>query len=89
MPDELFRKLFRRFILAMQDLGMFGEFGLLGEQVKKMAVWSPYGTVKRVIAAGMQPEKWTAQISIALLITLGYAVVFAVIGIRKFKWNSK
>lgn len=69
-------------------VGMFGEFGILGEQMKKIAVWSPYGTVKHVLAAGMEPQKWNNDTSIALLLTIGYAMVFSVIGIRKFKWNT-
>lgn len=70
-------------------VGMFGEFGILGKQVKDLAVWSPYGTVKHVLAAGMEPAKWNADTSVALLLTIGYAIVFSAIGIRKFKWNNK
>jgi ABC-2 type transport system permease protein len=70
-------------------VGMFGEFGILGEQVKHIVIWSPYGTVKRVIAAGMQPSTWDGEITMALLVTIGYAAAFAVIGIKKFKWNNK
>jgi len=70
-------------------VGMFGEFGILGEQVKHIVIWSPYGTVKRVIAAGMQPSTWDDEITMALLVTIGYAAAFAVIGIKKFKWNNK
>ncbi len=70
-------------------VGMFGEFGILGSQMKKIAVWSPYGTVKHVLAAGMEPQKWNNDTSIALLLTIGYAIVFSLIGIRKFKWNTK
>ncbi|HYK46728.1 MAG TPA: ABC transporter permease, partial [Parafilimonas sp.] len=70
-------------------VGMFGEFGILGEQVKQIVIWSPYGTVKRVIAAGMQPSTWDSETSMALLATIGYAAAFAVIGIKKFKWSNK
>jgi len=70
-------------------VGMFGEFGILGEQVKQIVIWSPYGTVKRVIAAGMQPSTWNSETTMALLVTIGYAAAFAVIGIKKFKWNNK
>jgi ABC-2 type transport system permease protein len=70
-------------------VGMFGEFGILGKQVKNIAVWSPYGTVKHVLAAGMEPGKWDGDTSVALMLTIGYAVVFSVIGIKKFEWNSK
>jgi ABC-2 type transport system permease protein len=68
---------------------MFGEFGILGEQVKEMVKWSPYGTVKAVIAAGMLPETWNGDTTTSLFVTIGYAVLFSVIGIRKFKWNNK
>lgn len=70
-------------------VGMFGEFGILGEQVKNLAVWSPYGTVKHVLAAGMEPQKWNGDTNTSLLLTIAYAVVFSVIGIKKFKWNTK
>lgn len=70
-------------------VGMFGEFGILGEEVKKMVVWSPYGTVKTVIAAGMSPATWNGETTTALIVTIGYAVLFSVIGIKKFKWNNK
>jgi ABC-2 type transport system permease protein len=61
----------------------------LGEQIKKIVLWSPYGTVKRIIAAGMQPAIWNSEMTTALLITIGYAILFSVIGIKKFKWNNK
>jgi len=70
-------------------VGMFGELGVLGDQLKEIVMWSPYGTVKRIIAAGMQPQTWTAQMTTALLVTIGYAVLFSFIGIQKFKWNNK
>jgi len=75
------------FIFIM--VGMLGEFGVLGEQVKQIAIWSPYGTVKHVLSAGMQPDTWNSDTSMALLLTIGYAIVFATIGIKKFKWNTK
>jgi len=70
-------------------VGMFGEFGVLGEQVQEMSLWSPYGTVKHIISAGMEPSKWNNQSTVALFATIGYAAVFSFIGIRKFKWNNK
>jgi len=70
-------------------IGMFGELGVLGEQIKKIVLWSPYGTVKRIIAAGMQPAIWNSEMTTALLITIGYAILFSLIGIKKFKWNNK
>ena len=70
-------------------VGMFGEFGILGDAVQQIALWSPYGTVKHVLAAGMEPEKWNADTTKALLATIGYAILFSTIGIKKFVWNTK
>ena len=70
-------------------IGMFGEFGFLGEEVVHLARWSPYGTVRHVISAGMDPQSWNSQTTLALLISIGYAAVFSLVGIRKFNWNTK
>jgi len=70
-------------------VGLFGELGVLGNQVKEIVMWSPYGTVKRIIAAGMQPGTWNTEITTALFVTIGYAALFSIIGIKKFKWNNK
>jgi ABC-2 type transport system permease protein len=70
-------------------VGMFGELGVLGDQLQEIVMWSPYGTVKRIIAAGMQPETWNAEITMALFVTIGYAIIFSVVGIKKFKWDNR
>lgn len=70
-------------------VGMFAELGALGDKVGNAAKWSPYGTVKHILAAGMQPANWNQHSTTALLVTIGYAVVFAVLGIKWFKWSSK
>jgi len=70
-------------------IGMFGELGLLGKQLKEVVLWSPYGTVKRVIAAGMQPGTWNQETTTALLLTIAYAAIFSFIGIKKFQWSNK
>jgi ABC-2 type transport system permease protein len=70
-------------------VGLFGELGALGNQLKEIVMWSPYGTVKRIIAAGLQPATWNAETTTALLVTIGYAFLFAMIGIKKFKWSNK
>jgi ABC-2 type transport system permease protein len=70
-------------------VGMFGELGLLGKQIGEAVKWSPYGTVKRIVAGGLQPETWNQQTTMALLLTIGYAIFFAFIGIKWFRWDSK
>jgi ABC-2 type transport system permease protein len=72
-------------------LGMVGEMLLAeaGKILHDIIVWSPYGTVKTIVAAGMEPAKWNNEASMALLVTLGYTIVFAFMGIKWFKWTSK
>lgn len=70
-------------------VGMFGELGVLGEELKNIVRWSPYGTVKTIVASGLQPSSWNYKSSLALLATLGYAVIFSILGIKWFKWNSR
>jgi ABC-2 type transport system permease protein len=69
--------------------GMLGQFGQFGNVVEKCIKWSPYGAVQNLLAASMDPSKWTSTTTQALLATIGYAVVLSVIGIRKFQWSNK
>ena len=70
-------------------VGMFGDLGVLGEELKKMIHWTPYGTVKTILASSMEPLGWSNQTSLALLVTILYAVGFSYLGIKKFKWNTQ
>ncbi|HMH33171.1 MAG TPA: ABC transporter permease [Puia sp.] len=75
------------FIFIM--VGMFGELGVLGKDIGLVTKWSPYGTVKHIISAGMQPGTWDQQSTVAMLMTIGYSLVFSILGIRWFSWNSR
>lgn len=68
-------------LLVVQD----PKYKMLGDIIK----WSPYGTVRMILAAGMEPAKWSNDASMALLATMGYAAIFAFLGIKWFKWNTK
>jgi len=70
-------------------VGMFGEFGAFNDVFTKIVIWSPYGCVKTMLAASMEPSKWTNNTSMALLVTLGYTVVLAGLGIKEFKWSAR
>jgi ABC-2 type transport system permease protein len=70
-------------------VGMFGELGVLGKEVQHIVIWSPFGTVKKIVSDGLQPAHWTSDSSMALMATVGYAVVFSILGIKWFKWNTK
>ncbi|MES2109392.1 MAG: ABC transporter permease [Bacteroidota bacterium] len=68
-------------LLVVQD----PKYKMLGDIIK----WSPYGTVRMILAAGMDPAKWNNDASMALLATIGYAAICAFLGIKWFKWNTK
>jgi len=70
-------------------IGMFAEFGVLGKEIGDIVKWSPYGTVKHILASSMDPSTWNAQATTALLMTIGYTLVFTILGIRWFKWSTK
>jgi ABC-2 type transport system permease protein len=70
-------------------VGMFAEMGALPAEITKIAHWSPYGVVRRIVSASLRPETWNMDDTTALLITFGYTIVFATLGIKWFKWSSK
>jgi len=70
-------------------IGMFGELGMLGDGIKEAVKWSPYGTVNRIVSGGLNPDTWTSQTTLALLVTAGYTAIFTTLGIRFFKWSSR
>jgi len=61
----------------------------LTEMVYNAVQWSPYGAVKNILSVGMEPSRWDAGTTTALLLTVAYTVVFVTLGIKWFKWNTK
>ena len=70
-------------------VGMFGELGMLGETIGQAVKWSPYGVVRHIVSTGLEPKNWTNTTTISLLLTIGYTILFSIVGIRLFKWNTK
>jgi ABC-2 type transport system permease protein len=80
------RLIYFAFIMA----GMFGETGLIkSESFKEFVKWTPYGTVKDIVQASLEPAKWSNHTTMALLLTIAYIIVFATLGIKWFKWSTK
>jgi ABC-2 type transport system permease protein len=69
-------------------VGMFGELGVLGQQIGDMVKWSPYGSVKHILASSLKPGGWDRSGYLALAVTIGYALIFSFLGIRWFRWNA-
>jgi len=70
-------------------VGMFGEIGMLGDKIRDAVKWSPYGTVRHIISAAFTPSTWDNHSWMALLVTLGYTIVFTFLGVRWFRWNTR
>ena len=68
-------------------IGMFGDLGMLGDQLKEVVHYSPYGAVKTIVSMSMEPEKWTSDTTLLLALTFGYSAVFCTLGIKWFKWK--
>jgi ABC-2 type transport system permease protein len=61
-------------------IGMFGEFGMLGEAIEKIVIWSPYGAVRKILAGSLAPATWQLETTYALLASIGYTIIFVVLG---------
>ncbi len=79
----------RLIYIAFIMIGMFGAFGMLGDFFNKVSKYTPYGTVNAIVTAGLKPSSWTSDTTTNLLLTLGYTVIFAYLGIKWFKWSTK
>jgi ABC-2 type transport system permease protein len=75
--------------ISFMMVGILGEFGVLGKELQKVVVWSPYGTVEKILSASMTPSTWTADTSAALFVTFAYAAVFFAVGVRRFQWTGR
>jgi ABC-2 type transport system permease protein len=69
-------------------VGMFSAFPGM-QKLAQVVRWSPYGVVRRIVSSSLRPETWNMDDTISLLITFGYTIVFAILGIKWFKWSSK
>ncbi len=67
-------------------VGALGQIGLFGKIVQVIVTYSPLGTSKTLLAAAMNTSTIGMATLWALLITIGYGVVFAGIGIKRFTW---
>jgi ABC-2 type transport system permease protein len=80
----------RLIYLAFIIVGTIGESGLIKNERFKAAIkWTPYGTVNDILQASLDTSKWSNHTSMALLLTIGYTVVFATLGIKWFKWSAR
>jgi len=79
----------RLLYVPLIGLSLFGNTDRLGTTVEMVSRWSPGGCLETLLSAAMGATAWSGQVWWALLASFGYTVVFAVIGIRWFRWVSR
>lgn len=75
--------------LPLLVLGLFAHIPVFGTTFETVARWSPGGVVIDVFSGAIQPSTWTGDTWASVAACLGYAVIFAGIGIRWFRWSSQ
>ena len=78
----------RLLYVPLIGLSVFGNTDRLGTTVEMVSRWSPGGCLETLLSAAMGATAWSGRSWGALFASLGYTVVFAVIGIRWFRWVS-
>jgi ABC-2 type transport system permease protein len=79
----------RLLMILLLLLGLLGGTGLLGDTMKTIADWSPVGALMTLFSDVLNHSPWNGQDTYSLLVCLGYTFVFAFIGIRWFRWNTR
>jgi len=70
-------------------LGLVGVSGLLGKVVQEISLWSPVGAVIALYSTALGMTQWDQSTTIGVIASAGYVVVFAFVGIRWFRWESR
>jgi len=78
----------RNLLFALVIVGVVGGMGILGNTVKQIARWTPFGSVQSVLEGAMQPEHWGADEWIMLALTVVYAIACISVGIKYFRWSK-
>src|SRR6202022_738458 len=78
----------RLLYVPLIGLSLFGNTDRLGTTAEPVSRRAPGGCLETLLSAAMGATAWSDQSWGALFASVGYTVVFAVIGIRWFRWVS-
>jgi ABC-2 type transport system permease protein len=79
----------RLLFIVLVLLGILGATGILGDTVQNIAAFSPVGALMTLFTDVLTSAGWADQDLTSLLVCAGYIGVFAFIGIRFFRWESR
>jgi ABC-2 type transport system permease protein len=74
--------------LVLYLAGVAGLTGSLGSPFKTFAQWSPAGSAVDLFRAALVHAGWTTVGTHAILACLGYILIFSILGIRYFRWDT-
>lgn len=74
--------------LVLYLAGVLGLAGNLGTPLKTFAQWSPAGSAVDLFRTAFDHAGWTTVGTHAILACLGYVLIFSVLGIRYFRWDT-
>lgn len=74
--------------LVLALVGLFGLTGALGPDFKTVAQWTPMGATVQPLHTALVDGGWTTADTNAILACLGYTVIFSLLGIRYFRWQT-
>jgi ABC-2 type transport system permease protein len=70
-------------------LGIVGVSGLLGKLVQQVSLWSPVGAIIELYTTALGLTHWNGTTTNTAIACVIYVVVFAFVGIRWFRWESR
>lgn len=70
-------------------LGTLGQSGALGTAWEDISRWSPVGVIMTLFAGVTNLHAWDTRDTLSLVVSFGYIVIFAGIGIRWFQWEAR
>jgi ABC-2 type transport system permease protein len=70
-------------------LGTLGQSGAAGSAWQEIARWSPVGTVMTLFAGVLNLHAWGSRETLSLVVSFGYIVICAGLGIRWFRWEAR
>lgn len=79
----------RVLFIALVLTGILGSTGILGDDFKNFAAWTPVGALINLFSAVLNIAPWGLDATNGLIASLGYIVVFAWLGIRWFRWEPQ
>ena len=70
-------------------LGTLGQSDALGTAWADISRWSPVGTTMNLFAGVLDLHSWSSRDTLSLVVSFGYIVICAGIGIRWLHWDAR